>query len=84
VRQAPSIGGSLELCCWAHSSGHNRLNRLSSKALKYALTSWLPCSVLRFLYLLALIVTTSRYVLDFEVTVQGLVGDIPGGTAEHF
>ena len=28
-----------------------------------------------------------RYVLDFEVTVQGLVGDVPGGTAvysEHF
>jgi hypothetical protein len=24
-----------------------------------------------------------RYVLDFEVTVQDLVGDIPGGTAEH-
>jgi len=28
-----------------------------------------------------------RYVLDFEVTVQGLVGDVTGGTAdysEHF
>jgi len=28
-----------------------------------------------------------RYVLDFEVTVQGLVGDVPGGTgdySEHF
>ena len=28
-----------------------------------------------------------HYVLDFEVTVQGLVGDVPGGTAdysEHF
>jgi len=27
------------------------------------------------------------YILDFEVTVQGLVGDVPGGTAdysEHF
>jgi len=27
------------------------------------------------------------YVLDFEVTVQGLLGDVPGGTAdrsEHF
>jgi len=24
-----------------------------------------------------------RYVLDFEVTVQGLVGDLPGGTADH-
>jgi hypothetical protein len=24
-----------------------------------------------------------RYVLDFEVTVQGLVGDVPGGTADH-
>ena len=27
------------------------------------------------------------YVLDIEVTVQGLVGDVPGGTAddsEHF
>ena len=25
----------------------------------------------------------SRYVLDFEVTVRGLVGDVPGGTADH-
>ena len=28
-----------------------------------------------------------RYVLDFEVTVQGLVGDVAGGTvdySEHF
>jgi len=28
-----------------------------------------------------------RYVLDFEVTVQGLIGDVPEGTAdysEHF
>jgi len=24
-----------------------------------------------------------RYVLDFDVTVQGLVGDLPGGTADH-
>jgi len=24
-----------------------------------------------------------RYVMDFEVTVQGLVGDVPEGTAEH-
>ena len=24
-----------------------------------------------------------RYVLDFEVTVQGLVGDVPGSTADH-
>jgi len=24
-----------------------------------------------------------RYVLDFEVAVQGLVGDVPGGTADH-
>jgi len=24
-----------------------------------------------------------RYVLDFEVNVQGLVGDVPGGTADH-
>jgi len=24
-----------------------------------------------------------RYVLDFDVTVQGLVGDVPGGTADH-
>ena len=24
-----------------------------------------------------------RYVLDFEVTVQGLVGDVPGGTADN-
>ena len=24
-----------------------------------------------------------RYVLDFEFTVQGLVGDVLGGTADH-
>ena len=24
-----------------------------------------------------------RYVLDFEVTVQSLVGDVPRGTADH-
>jgi len=24
-----------------------------------------------------------RYGLDIEVTVQGLVGDVPGGTADH-
>jgi len=24
-----------------------------------------------------------RYVLDFEVTVQGLVGDVPGDTADN-
>ena len=24
-----------------------------------------------------------RYVRDIEVTVQGLVGDVPGGTADH-
>ena len=24
-----------------------------------------------------------RYVLDFEVTVEGLVGDVLGGTADH-
>ena len=24
-----------------------------------------------------------RYVRDFEVVVQGLVGDVPGGTTDH-
>jgi len=24
-----------------------------------------------------------RYALNIEVTVQGLVGDVPGGTADH-
>ena len=24
-----------------------------------------------------------RYVLDFEVTMQGLFGDVPGGTADY-
>ena len=59
MRQAPSIDGSLELCYWAKSSGHNRLSRLSARGLKRALISWLLCSVMRFLYLLALILTTS-------------------------
>jgi len=57
--QAPSIGGSLQLCYWATCSGHNRLSRLSARGLKSALISWLLCSVLPFLYLLALILTTS-------------------------
>ena len=34
MRQAPSIGGSLELCYWAKSSGHNRLSRLSAKGVE--------------------------------------------------
>ena len=59
MRQAPSIGGSLELCYWATSSGHNRLSHLPTEGLKRALISWLLCSVLRFLYLLALFRTTS-------------------------
>jgi len=83
VRQAPSIGGSLELCYWAKSSGHNRLSRLSAEGLKRALISWLLCSVLRFLYLFYVDSSHFRYVLDFEITVQGLVGDVPGFTADH-
>ena len=84
MRQAPSIGGLLELCHWAKSSGHNRLSRLSAKGVKRALISWLLCWVEErsdqlvtvlswralwsvgycaqccdFLYLLALILTTS-------------------------
>ena len=59
VRQAPSIGGAMELCYWAKSSGHNRLSRLYTEGLKRALISWLLYSVLRFLYLLALVRTTS-------------------------
>jgi len=59
VRQAPSIDGSLELCYWAKSSGHNCLSRLSTEGLKRVLISWLLCTVLRFLYLLVLILITS-------------------------
>jgi len=58
-RQAPSIDGSLELCYWAKSSGHNRLSRLSTEGLKSVLISWLLCTLLRFLYLLVLILITS-------------------------
>jgi hypothetical protein len=82
VRQVPSIGGSLELCYWAKSSGHNRLS-LSAEGLKCALISWLLCSVLRFFVSVGVNSSHFRYVLDFEVTVQGLVGDVPGGTADH-
>ena len=59
MRQAPSIDGSLELCYWAKSSGHNCLSRLSTEGLKRVLIGWLLCTVLRFLYLLALILFTS-------------------------
>ena len=55
MRQAPFIDGSLELCYWAKSSGHNRL----TEGLKRVLISWLLCTVLRFLYLLVLILITS-------------------------
>ena len=81
MRQAPSIGGSLQLCCCAKSSGHNRLSRLSASGLKCALISWLLCSVLRILYLLALILTTSvTYWISKSLCK---VGDVPGGTADH-
>ena len=59
MRQAPSIDGSLELCYWAKSSGHNRLSRLSTEGLKRVLISWLLCTVLRFLYLLVSVLITS-------------------------
>jgi len=59
VRQAPSIDGSLELCYWAKSSGHNLLSRLSTEGLKRVLVSWLLCTVLRFLCLLVLILITT-------------------------
>jgi len=41
------------------SSGRNRLSRLSTEGLKRVLISWLLCTVLRFLYLLALVLITS-------------------------
>ena len=59
MRQAPSIDGSLEFCYWARSSGHKRLSLQSTEGLKRGPISWLLCSLLRFLYLLALILTTS-------------------------
>ena len=58
-RQASSIGGSLELCYWAKSSGHNRFSRLSTEGLKMVLISWLLCTMLRFLYLSVSILITS-------------------------
>ena len=83
MRQAPSIGGSLELCYWSKSSDHNRLSRLSAKGLKRALISWLLCSVLRFLYLLALILTTSVTYWISKLLCHVWVGDVPGDTADH-
>jgi len=84
VRQAPSVGGSLWSCVIGLSlNGHNRLSRLSARWLKSALISWLPCSVLRFFVFVGVDSNHFRYVLDFEVTVQVLVGDVPGGTADH-
>jgi len=59
VRQAPSVDGSLELCYWAKSSGHNRLSRLSTEGLTRILISLLLRTVLQFLYLLVLILITS-------------------------
>jgi len=41
------------------SSGHNRLSRLSTEGLKRVLISRLLCTVLRFLYLLVLILIIS-------------------------
>ena len=63
------------------SSGHNRLSRLSASGLKCALISWLPCersdqlvTVLSAAIFVSVGVDCNhfRYVLDFEVTVQGL------------
>ena len=59
MRQAPSIDGSLELFYWAKSSGHNRLSRPSTEGLKRVLINYLLCTVLRFLYLLVLILIPS-------------------------
>jgi len=83
VRQAPSIDGSPGLCYWAKSSGHNRLSRLSTEGLKRVLISSLLCTVLRFFVFVGVDSNHFRYVRDFEVVVQGLVGDVPGDTTDH-
>jgi len=83
VRQAPSIGGSLELCYWAKSSGHNRLSRLSTGGVEESsdrLITVLSAAVFVFVGVDS---NRFRYVRDIEVTVQYLVGDVPGDTADH-
>jgi len=87
MRQAPSIGGSLQLCYWAKSSGHNRLSRLSAKGVKERSDQLVTVLSAASFVFVGVDSNPFRYVLDFEVTVQGLVGAVPGGTAdysEHF
>jgi len=81
--QAPSIDGSLELCYWAKSSGHNSLSRLSTEGFEegsYQLITVQSAAVFIFVGVAS---NHFRYVRDFEVFVQGLVGDVPGGTTDH-
>ena len=80
--QTPSIG-SVELYYWAKSFGHNLFSRLSAKELKSALISWLLCSVLRFLYFLALILTTSVTYWIPKSLYKVWLETYKGGTADH-
>jgi len=78
VRQAPSIDGSLELCYWAKSSVHNRLSRLSTEGLKRVLNQLITVHSAAIFVFVGVDSSHFRYVRDFEVVVQGLVGDVPG------
>ena len=83
MRQAPSIDGSLELCYWAKSSGHNRLSRLSTEGVEEGSNQLVTVHNAAIFVFVGVDSNHFRYVRDFEVVVQGLVGDVPGGTADH-
>jgi len=81
MRQAPSIGGSLDLCYWANSSGHNRSSRLSAKGVEEGSDQLITVLSAAIFVFVGVDSNQFHYVLDFKVTVQGLVGDVPGGAA---
>jgi len=83
LRQAPSIYGSLQLCYWAKSSGHNRLSRLSTEGVEEGSNQLITVHSAVIFVFVGVDSNRFRYVRDFEVVVQGLVGDVPGGTTEH-
>ena len=70
MRQAPSIGGSLELCYWAKSSGHNGLSRLSARGVEVRSDQLVTVLSAAIFVFVGVDSNHFRYVLDFEVTVQ--------------
>ena len=78
MRQAPSIDGSIGLF-----SGHNRLTRLSTEGVEQGSNQLITVQSAAIFVFVGVDSNHFPYVRDFEVVVQGLVGDVPGGTTGH-